>query len=108
MEHITVAGHPEPISTSPIAAKALTDKLAAIREERGAEAADEFEQRVGERIGQLLSSGTLSIDLANMRAIVRYLDTPAEEEDDSSIGRAVRGVRERLAQRGGASDIVHF
>jgi hypothetical protein len=43
-----------------------------------------------------------SIDLATMRAIIDYVETPVEDEDEpSGLGGAFRGVRDRLAQRGG-------
>lgn len=102
MEHITVAGHPEPFPASPVAAKLLRERLEETRQKRGAEAAAQLEARVGERIGQLLASGKPSIDLGNMRAIVNYADvTPEEDEPTTGIGGAIRGIKEKLAQRGG-------
>lgn len=102
MEHITVAGHPEPVPASPVAAKLLRERLEETRQKRGAEAAAQLEARVGERIGQLLASGKPSTDLGNMRAIVNYADvTPEEDEPTSGLGGAIRGIKEKLAQRGG-------
>lgn len=63
MEHITVAGHPEPVPASPVAAELLRERLEETRQKRGAEAADQLEARVGERIVLLLQSGKPSIDL---------------------------------------------
>ena len=40
MEQITVAGHPEPIPASPVAARMLHERLEETREKRGADAAD--------------------------------------------------------------------
>ena len=102
MEHITVAGHPEPVPASPVAAELLRERLEETRQKRGAEAADQLEARVGERIVLLLQSGKPSIDLGNMRAIVNYADVPPEEDEPTTgIGGAIRGIKEKLAQRGG-------
>lgn len=102
MEHITVAGHPEPFPASPVAAKLLRERLEETRQKRGAEAADQLEARVGERIVLLLQSGKPSIDLGNMRAIVNYAEVPPEEDEPTTgIGGAIRGIKEKLAQRGG-------
>lgn len=102
MEHITVAGHPEPVPASPVAAKLLRERLEETRQKRGAETADQLEARVGERIGQLLASGKPSIDLGNMRAIIDYADVlPEEDEPTTGLGGAIRGIKEKLAQRGG-------
>ena len=101
MEHITVAGHPDPIPASPVAAKLLRERLEETRQKRGAEAAEQFEKLVGERLGQLLESGKPSIDLGNMRAVVTYAEVPPEEEDSSALGRTLRGIKDKLAQRGG-------
>lgn len=102
MEQITVAGHPDPIPASPVAADLLRKRLVEVRQERGADAADAFEQLVGQRLGQLLESGKPSIDLGNMRAIVRYAEPAADEEEKASgLGGALRGLKEKFAQRGG-------
>ena len=101
MEHITVAGSPEPVPTSPVAEKLLRERLETAREKRGDEAADRLETLVGERIATLLGGGMPSIDLATMRSIVDFVETPAEEEEASGLGRAQQGVKEKLAQRGG-------
>lgn len=102
MEQIAVAGHPEPIPASPVAARLLADRLDTARQKRGEEAAAHLETLVGQRIGTLLAGGMPSIDVATMRSIVDFVETPAEEEDNpSGLGRAVRGIREKLAQRGG-------
>jgi hypothetical protein len=101
LEHITVAGHPEPIPTSPVAAKLLQQRLDEAREKRGAEAAENLETLVGKRIGTLLEGGAPSIDLATMRSIVDYVEIPAEEDNATGLRRALRGVKEKLDQRGG-------
>lgn len=100
MDHITVAGHPDPIPASPVAARLLEQRLESVRETRGAAAADNLEQLVGARIGQELSEGMPSIDLATMRSIVDFVETPAEDEDLSGVGRLVQGLRDKAAQRG--------
>ena len=103
MEQITVAGHPEPVPTSPVAARMLADRLETAREKRGDEAAAHLETLVGQRIGTLLAGSAMpSIDVATMRAIVDFVETPAEEEAEATgLGRAVRGIKDKLAQRGG-------
>lgn len=102
MEQIPVAGHPEPVPASAAAERMLHQRLDAAREARGTEAADALETLVGQRIGSLLEGGMPSIDVATMRAIVDYVETPAEEEENASgLGRAVNGLKERLARRGG-------
>ncbi|MDO5661562.1 MAG: hypothetical protein Q4G40_02600 [Brachybacterium sp.] len=104
MEHITAPGHPDPIPASPVAAKLLRERLDKVHEEQGADAASAFEARVGERLVLLLNSGKPSIDLGNMRAIVNYADTPVEDEEEpTGIRRALDGLRDKLAQRGGPS-----
>lgn len=100
MDQITVAGHPDPIPTSPVAAALLTQRLEAARETRGAEAAANLEMLVGARIGQELAEGLPSIDLATMRSIVDFVETPVEDEDTSGLGRVVQGIRDKAAQRG--------
>lgn len=100
MEHITVAGHPEPIPASEVAARLLRERLDSVREERGADAADALEKLVGARLGALLEEGKPSIDVANMRAVVDYADIP-EDDEASGLERALRGVKDKLAQRGG-------
>ena len=67
MEHITVAGSPDPVPTSAVAEKLLRDRLDATRQKRGDEAAERLETLVGERIATLLEAGTPSIDFATMR-----------------------------------------
>lgn len=101
MEQITVAGHPEPIPASEVAAALLTKRLDAARQERGAEAAEALEALIGARLGALLDEGKPSIDVANMRAVVDYAEFPEDEDDASGLGRALRGVKDKLAQRGG-------
>ena len=44
MEQITVAGHPEPVPASAVAARLLAERLESVRESRGADAADNLEQ----------------------------------------------------------------
>ena len=101
MEHITVAGHPEPIPASEVAAKLLRQRLETVRQERGADAADTLEGLIGARLGALLEEGKPSIDVANMRAVVDYAEIPEEEDNASGLERALRGVKDKLAQRGG-------
>lgn len=101
MEQITVAGSPEPIPASPVAEKLLRQRLETAREKRGDEAADNLEKLVGQRLASLLEEGMPSIDLATMRSIVDFVETPEEEDDASGLGRALQGVKEKLAQRGG-------
>lgn len=101
MEHITVAGHPEPIPASEVAAKLLRQRLETVRQERGADAADTLEGLIGARLGALLEEGKPSIDVANMRAVVDYVEIPEEEDNASGLERALRGVKDKLAQRGG-------
>lgn len=102
MEQITVAGHPEPIPASPVAARMLADRLETAREKRGEDAAAHLETLVGQRIGTLLEGGMPSIDMATMRSIVDFVETPEEEEGPKSgLARGVQGIREKLAQRGG-------
>ena len=100
MDQIAVAGHPDPIPASPVAAALLTQRLETARETRGAEAAETLENLVGARIGQLLEEGMPSIDLATMRSIVDFVETPVEDEDTSGLGRMVQGIRDKAAQRG--------
>ena len=100
MDHITVAGHPDPIPASPVAARLLAQRLESVRETRGAAAADNLEQLVGARIGEELAEGMPSIDLATMRSIVDFVETPVEDEDLSGVGRLVQGLRDKAAQRG--------
>lgn len=100
MEQITVAGHPEPIPASPVAERLLKQRLEATREKRGAEAADALEVLVGERIGTLLEGGMPSIDMATMRSIVDFVETPVEDESTSNLGRMVQGLKDKAAQRG--------
>lgn len=101
MEHIIVAGHSEPIPASAVAASLLEQRLQSVREKRGTEAAETLEVLVGERIGTLLEDGMPSVDFATMRAVVDYVELPEEEDNASGLGRALRGVKEKLAQRGG-------
>lgn len=101
MEHLTVAGHPEPVPASEVAAALLRRRLDEVRESRGQEAAQKLETMIGERLGTLLADGAPSIDVATMRSIVDYVEIPAEEESTSGLGKAISGIREKLAQRGG-------
>lgn len=102
MDTITVAGLPEPVPTSTVAAALLHGRLEKTRETRGADAAETLEALVGERIGVLLAGGMPSIDLATMRSIVDYVELPEEEDETpSGLGRALRGIKEKAAQRGG-------
>ncbi|MFC7375431.1 hypothetical protein ACFQS2_03555 [Brachybacterium sp. GCM10030267] len=101
LEHITIAGYSEPFPASEVAVALLHDRLETAREKRGPEAAQRLEKLVGERIGLELAEGKPSIDLATMRSIVDFVELPEEEDNVSGLGRAVRGIREKLAQRGG-------
>lgn len=101
MEQITVAGHPEPIPASEVAARLLRERLESVRQSRGADAAEKLENLIGTRIGTLLEGGMPSIDVATMRSIVDYVEIPAEAESTSGLGKAISGIREKLAQRGG-------
>src|SRR5699024_3592063 len=51
MEHITVAGHPEPIPASEVAATLLRQRLETVRQERGADAAATLGGLIGPRRG---------------------------------------------------------
>src|SRR5699024_11980276 len=101
MDHITVAGLPEPSPASEVAARLLRQRLETVREERGADAADALEALIGARLGTLLEEGKPSIDVANMKAVVDYAEIPEEEDNASGVERALRGVKDKLAQRGG-------
>ena len=94
MEHITVAGSPDPVPTSAVAEKLLRDRLDATRQKRGDEAAERLETLVGERIATLLEAGTPSIDFATMRSIVDYIELP--DEDDAA--RAARAAYEEVSR----------
>ena len=102
LEQITVAGHPEPVPASEVAARLLQQRLDSVRDERGDAAGTAFEKLVGARIGTLLENGTPSIDVATMRAIVDYVEIPAEDESEpTGLGKTIRGIKDKLAQRGG-------
>lgn len=100
MEKITVAGHPEPIPASAVAERLLRQRLETVREKRDADAADALEVLVGQRIGTLLDGGMPSIDMATMRSIVDFVETPVEDESSSGLGRVVQGLKDKAAQRG--------
>jgi hypothetical protein len=101
MEQITVAGHPEPVPASPVAARLLRERLESVREQRGPEAADHLEELVGRRIGTLLDGGAPSIDVATMRSIVEYIELPSEDEPPpTGLGKVVQDLRDKAAQRG--------
>ncbi|WP_232820232.1 hypothetical protein [Brachybacterium sp. YJGR34] len=101
MEHLTVAGHSEPIPTSAVAASLLEKRLEETRSARGAEAADALEALVGERLGSLLEGGMPSIDLATMRSVVDFVETPKEDEAPATgLGRVVQDLKDKAAQRG--------
>ncbi|MEE1619652.1 hypothetical protein [Brachybacterium sp. J153] len=102
MELITVAGHPEPVKASPVAARLLHERLDSVRDSRGDQAAAALERLVGERIGTLLAAGTPSIDVATMRSIVDYIELPSEDEPaPTGLGKTLQGIKDKLAQRGG-------
>lgn len=67
MEHMTVAGHPEPLPAAEVAVRLLQQLLETAREKRGADAADALEALVGARLGTLIGEGLPSIDVATMR-----------------------------------------
>lgn len=101
MERITIAGHAEPIPASGAAVALLEQRLQAAREKRGAEEAEALEALVGGRLGTLLEGGMPSIDLATMRSVVDFIETEAEEEETASgLGRVLRDLRDKAAQRG--------
>lgn len=101
MEDIDIAGCPEPFRASTVAARLLRERLERARVERGADEALAYETLIGQRVAFLLEGGMHSIDVATMRAIVDYVEIPEEEDTATGLGRAVRGFREKLAQRGG-------
>ena len=102
MEQITVAGHPEPVPASEVAARLLQQRLDSVRDHRGEAAATALEKLVGARIGSLLAGGMPSIDVATMRSIVDYVELPSEDEPEpTGLGKAFRGMKDKLAQRGG-------
>lgn len=102
MEHISIAGRPEPVPVSAAAERMLRERLEEARGSRGDAAADGLEALVGQRIGVLLEGGMPSIDVATMRAIVDHVELPAEDEEEpTGIGRALQGIKDKLAQRGG-------
>jgi hypothetical protein len=101
VEHIAVAGHPDPVPASSSAARLLHERLDTVREQRGEEASQALETLVGRRIGTLLEDSVPSIDVATMRAIVDYVELPEEEDTATGMGRALRGLKDRFAQRGG-------
>lgn len=103
MEHITVAGHPEPVPVSPRAVELLHDRLESARAKAGPDGAAEvaaYEARIGERIGTLLEDGMPSIDLATMRAIADFVNTPELPETPvSGFSRLLRGISEAMPSR---------
>lgn len=102
MEEISIAGHGEPIPVSAVAARMLRERMEEAAQKRGPEEAAAFEELIGVRLGSLIDSGMSSVDVATMRSVVLYVETPVEEEEATSgLGRAVQGFRDRLAQRGG-------
>lgn len=102
MEHITVAGHPEPVAMSATAARLMRERLDQARDRRGDADSDAYETRIGQRIGVLLEGGMPSIDMATMRAIVDFVETPEEPEDaePTGLGKVFKGINERLERRG--------
>lgn len=101
MEQITVAGHPEPIPVSPVAARQLRERLETVREERGEDAAGALETLVGRRIGTLLEGGMPSIDVATMRSIVDYVELPSEDAPPpTGLGKVFHDLRDKASQRG--------
>lgn len=89
---------------SEVAARLLWGRLDAVRDERGdaAAVAVAVEKLVGARIGSILDRGVPSIDVATMRAIVDYVELPSEDEPEpTGLGRTIRGIKDKLAQRGG-------
>ncbi len=101
MEQITVAGHPDPVPTSEVAAALLRRRLEEVRESRGDEAATRLETLIGERIGTLLEGGAPSIDVATMRSIVEYIELPSEDEPPpTGLGKVFADLKDKAAQRG--------
>ena len=101
MEHLTVAGHPEPVPASEVAAALLRRRLDEVRESRGQEAAQKLETMIGERLGTLLAGGAPSIDVATMRSVVEYIELPSEDEPPpTGLGKVFADLKDRAAQRG--------
>lgn len=101
MEQITVAGHPDPIPTSEVAARLLRERLDQVRESRGEEDATRLETMIGERLGTLLAGGAPSIDVATMRSVVEYIELPSEDEPEpTGLGKVFADLKDKAAQRG--------
>lgn len=103
MERLTIAGSTEAVPASEIAAQRYRVRLEEVRVERGDDGAAAFETLIGRRITVLVDGGLKSIDVATMRALLVYAETPPEPEDEGAggLGKAMRGLRERWEQRGG-------
>lgn len=102
MEQLTVAGHPDPVPASEVAARLLRDRLDAVRSARGEEDAGTLEELIGARLGSLLAGGMPNIDVATMRSVVNYIELPSEDEPEATgLGRTMQGWKDRWAQRGG-------
>ncbi|MFC0673159.1 hypothetical protein [Brachybacterium hainanense] len=101
MEHITVAGRTTPFPLSRTAARLLQERLDAALAQRTPEAAADYEARIGDRIAEKLADGAHSIDMATLRGIVDFVDTPVEEEvEPTGLGKVFQGIGERLERRG--------
>lgn len=103
MERLSIAGSPEAVPASEIAVQRYRVRFEEVRVERGDDGAAAFETLIGRRITVLVEGGLKSIDVATMRSLLVFAETPAapEEEPSGGIGRTVRGLRERWEQRGG-------
>lgn len=103
MDHLHFAGLSEPVPTSEIAAERYRVRLEEVRVGRGPDGAEAWEAQIGRRITELMGRGLKNIDVATMRALLEFAETPAEPEEDAGagLGKAVRGLKERWEQRGG-------
>jgi hypothetical protein len=101
VEEVILAGRDTPFPMSEVAARRLRERLDATRSDRGAAEAEALEQRIADRIASRLANGTPSIDVATMRSIVEFIDTPAEEDPEpTGLGKMVANLSDRLQQRG--------
>ena len=101
MEHLTVAGHPEPVPASEVAAALLRRRLDEVRASRGPGAAPQRAPLIGARHGPQLAGGAPSIDVATMRSVVEYIELPSEDEPPpTGLGKVFADLKARAAQRG--------
>jgi hypothetical protein len=102
VEEVTLAGRDEPFPMSEVAARRLDERLDEARAGRSAAEAEAFEERIADRIAARLADGTPSIDVATMRSIVDFIDTPGEEEEPepTGLGKMVSNLSDKFQQRG--------